>query len=173
MRRTTRNGLVLIALLTLGTPVAIALVGSGAAPCSGEEYSQFDFWVGDWVVTTPDGTQVGTNRIEKILNGCVVMENWEGAQGTSGKSFNMFFNREGKWRQSWVDNSGGRLDIEGGWQDGKMTLSGKMPGKDGKPVLHEISYTPRPDGTVRQHWRASKNKGKDWQDLFDGIYTRK
>lgn len=171
MRTTSRLGLACIAMV-LGTTLATAQ-GGAAGPCDSEEHRQFDFWVGEWVVTAPDGTVAGTNRIEKILGGCVLTESWEGSQGSTGKSFNMFFSRDGKWHQTWVDNAGGRLDLEGGWSQGKMTLSGTMPGQDGKPVRHEISWTPRPDGTVRQHWRASKNKGREWLDLFDGIYSRK
>lgn len=35
-----------------------------------------------------------------------------------------------------------------------------------------ITWTSNEDGTVRQHWRASKD-GKTWQDVFDGIYSRR
>ena len=28
-------------------------------PCSAPEYHQFDFWLGDWEVTTPDGKPAG------------------------------------------------------------------------------------------------------------------
>jgi len=161
-------------LLVLDPRLARGQGAAGAgAPCSSEEHRQFDFWVGDWVVETEAGQVAGTNRVEKMLNGCVVAENWEGSGGSIGKSFNMFYERDGKWHQTWVDGAGGRLDVEGGWKNGKMVLSGTMPGRDGKPVLHEISFTPQPDGTVRQHWRASKDRGKSWQDLFVGIYSRK
>lgn len=84
----------------------------------------------------------------------------------------MYFSRDGRWHQTWVDGRGGRLDIAGGLVDGSMVLSGTMPGAEGEPVLHEISWTPSADGTVRQHWRASKDGGGSWKDLFVGIYSR-
>lgn len=160
------------ALAMLTTPTTAQDGGSTAAPCSSEHHQQFDFWIGEWVVSAEGQGQVGTNRIEKTLNGCVLTEDWQGASGSIGKSFNMYFSGDRKWHQTWVDGAGSRLDLAGGWKKDAMVLSGSMPGQDGKPVLHEISWTPRPDGTVVQHWRASKDRGKNWQDLFVGIYTR-
>ncbi len=54
-----------------------------------------------------------------------------------------------------------------------MVLSGERPGSEGATVTHEIRWTPQEDGTVKQHWRASKDDGNTWGDLFVGIYTRK
>lgn len=173
MIQTIQTKCALGALLALVATAAIAQTSASNPPCSSAEHQRFDFWVGDWGVTSQTGDTVGTNRIEKDLNGCVLMENWEGRDGSIGKSFNMFFNSDRKWHQTWVDGAGGRLDLEGGWKRDRMVLSGTMPGQDGKAVRHEISWTPLADGTVRQHWRASKDRGKNWQDLFVGIYTRK
>jgi hypothetical protein len=153
--------------------VAPAALAQNAAPCSSPEYAQFDFWVGTWDVTAPDGSAAGSNRIEKILNGCVLQENWSGAGGSIGKSFNMYYARDKTWRQTWVDGQGSRLDLAGGWADGKMTLKGETPGQGGKLVRHEVSWTPQPDGTVVQHWRASRDEGKTWTDAFLGIYKKR
>lgn len=47
-------------------------------PCDTRpQASQFDFWVGEWDVIVK-GKPAGVNRIEKILNGCVLQENWKG-----------------------------------------------------------------------------------------------
>src|ERR1051326_8474286 len=57
-----------------------------ASPCSGPEFHELDFWIGEWDAAwpaspgSPAGT--GTNRIEKVLDGCVVSENFE-ASGPS------------------------------------------------------------------------------------------
>ena len=140
-------------------------------PCTAPEHRQFDFWAGDWEVVTPDGKTAGTNSIRRILNGCALEESWQGAGGSIGKSFNMYFARDGKWHQSWVDGNGGRLDLAGGLDDsGRMVLSGRMPAPQGGEVLHEISWEKLPDGTVKQHWRVSRDGGKAWQDAFVGIY---
>ena len=79
----------------------------------------------------------------------------------------------GRWHQTWVDDSGGILYLDGGLRDGSMILSGKRIGRLGKPVTDRITYTPRPDGTVRQWWQVSRDDGKTWATSFDGIYHRK
>ncbi len=142
-------------------------------PCSADEYRHFDFWVGEWAVTQPDGTVAGENSIQPILNGCVLLEQWQGAAGSTGKSFNTYDARGGEWRQTWVDANGGRLDLVGGLDGEDMVLSGERPGADGSTVNHEIRWSPLEDSTVRQHWRASRDGGETWNDLFVGIYSPK
>ncbi len=140
-------------------------------PCSAPEHRQFDFWAGDWEVFAPGGNKAGTNSIRPILNGCALEESWQGAGGSIGKSFNMYFARDGQWHPSWVDGSGGRLDLVGGLDArGRMVLSGQMPGPQGGEVMHEISWEKQPDGSVKQHWRVSRDGGETWQDAFVGIY---
>jgi len=143
--------------------------------CNLAEHRQFDFWVGDWNVTA-DGKAVGSNRVERILGGCVLQENWQGAGpgGVSGTSFNVYDKATGRWHQTWVDSTGLLLQLDGGLVDGRMILSGKRPSPDGKgETLHRIGWTPSPDGTVRQLWEASSDDGGNWAVLFDGRYERK
>jgi hypothetical protein len=142
-------------------------------PCSGPEYRQFDFWVGEWDVTQPDGTPAGTNRIEIILGGCVLFESWESATSPhEGHSFNIY-GRDGKWHQTWVDNGGLLLELVGGLVDGRMVMSQDRTRPDGKTVHHEVSWEKLETGQVRQHWRASSDGGQTWNDVFVGIYTKK
>ncbi|MEM7585013.1 MAG: hypothetical protein AAF560_16585 [Acidobacteriota bacterium] len=140
-------------------------------PCTSEQHRQFDFWVGEWEVTQPDGTVAGTNRIEKILDGCVIKENWTSA-GMRGESYNIF-TPGGGWHQTWVDTTGRLLTLDGELKDGKMVLAGETPGQDGKPLKHEIAWTPMADGRVKQHWRVSRDSGETWTDAFIGLYARK
>ncbi len=142
-------------------------------PCAAAEYRQFDFWAGDWSVTTPDGKKAGDNRIEMILDGCALMENWTGDSGMRGHSFNIYSQRSGQWHQTWVDTNGTLLQLDGGIKDGKMVLTGSNPGPNGKPVHHEISWKILDDGRVLQHWRISKDGGATWSDAFVGYYARK
>jgi hypothetical protein len=158
---------------------AIALPGWVAAqettprPCSDAEYSQFDFWVGEWRVTDPSGTDQGNNRIEKILGGCAIQENWAGAQGMTGHSFNFYAKRRGIWHQTWVDSNGLLLMLDGGLDNGTMVLRGQTPARDGKGSMeHEISWEPLTDGRVRQVWRISSDGGSTWTDAFVGLYAR-
>ena len=34
--------------------------------CCTEKHTGFDFWIGNWTVTNPDGSAAGTNTIEKF-----------------------------------------------------------------------------------------------------------
>jgi hypothetical protein len=169
-----RRSLALAALCTLPALAAPAQE-TPPPPCAGAEHRAFDFWIGEWDVTDPDGAPAGRNRIESILDGCVLLETWEGAQGSAGRSFNMFDARgDGRWHQTWVDGSGGRLDLVGGLDgEGRMVLEGERPGAEGGTVRHRITWTPEAGGTVRQHWQASSDAGATWNDLFLGTYRRR
>ena len=141
-------------------------------PCAAPESRQFDFWIGDWDVFKPDGTQAGTNRIAPVY-GCVLHESWKGRGGYEGQSFNRYDAERGVWHQSWVDSSGGLLVIEGAFKDGTMRLSDAgQPGKKDPLKVNEIAWNANPDGSVRQLWRTSVDGGKTWTTAFDGKYVK-
>jgi hypothetical protein len=143
-------------------------------PCVSAQDRQFDFWLGDWNVTdNASGRPVGTNDITRELKGCVLHEHWAGAGGSHGMSFNHYDAARKVWHQTWVDDSGGILYLDGEMRDGSMVLSGKRIGRQGATVTDRITYTPRPDGTVRQWWQISRDGGATWTTSFDGIYHRK
>jgi hypothetical protein len=156
------------------TGVAAPAASPSPAPCSASAYHQFDFWVGNWTVYgTQDRKLSGTNDVTREQGGCVLQEHWIGTSGDTGTSVNLYYDRAHHWHQTWVDNSGGLLLLDGGLRGGNMVLSGTMPGRDGKPVLNRIEWTPNKDGTVRQLWTASRNGGKTWNILFDGTYKKR
>lgn len=142
--------------------------------CTSIEHRQFDFWVGRWVVFTPDGKQAGENRIELIDGGCALQERWLGAGGFSGTSLNHYDATARVWRQYWVDNQGGSLRLAGGFESGSMVLSGTAPlgGTPGALLHHRITWTALADGAVRQWWQRSQDDGKTWTTAFDGRYVR-
>ncbi len=141
-------------------------------PCGAAEHRQFDFWLGDWNVTTPDGKPAGTNRITLILGGCALREEWRGASGSAGTSLNAFDATARRWRQTWVDDKGGVLLLAGELEEGKMVLVGEHP-QAGKTVRERITWTPLSGGRVRQFWDSSDDGGKTWQTQFDGTYAPK
>ena len=116
-------------VLALCVPMTIAAEDAEppAAPesgtCEEAEYRQFDFWIGDWTVTS-GGEAAGTNSIHPVHGGCALEENWQGTGegGISGSSFNIYDNATGKWHQTWVDANGGLLLLDGGVVDGSMVL---------------------------------------------------
>src|ERR1700741_5316479 len=52
------------------------------------ERHRFDFWIGEWDVTTPDGKPAGSSVIESVSGGCALLENWTSRSGGRGKSLN-------------------------------------------------------------------------------------
>src|SRR5215470_19618567 len=66
-------------------------------------YHKLDFWLGNWnVFNMQDGSKDGTNRIEKILNGCALVENWHDVTGGEGKSLFYYQRATKQWKQVWV-----------------------------------------------------------------------
>lgn len=156
-------------LLALG-PIAAA--EATPAPCAAAEYHQFDFWVGSWTVKDDKGALLGTNQVDVIQDGCAIQEHWKGTDGSAGTSFTVYYAPARKWHQTWVDSSGGLLLMDGGIVDGAMVLQGERVGKKYKSVIDKTTWTPLPDGRVRQFWQASVDGGKTWRTIFDGFYQR-
>lgn len=160
-----------LALAILPLPLATGAVSSQA--CSSAEHRQFDFWLGDWDVFTPDGKPAGTSRIERITDGCAVLENWAGKRGLTGKSLNIYDVADQQWHQFWVDSSGTRIMLDGTFADGKMVLQSNTTDRKrpGVKVTQRITWSKNADGSVRQLWDTSEDAGKTWTVSFDGKYV--
>ena len=141
---------------------------------STDPHRQFDFWVGDWEVSDPQGRVVGRNRIERLFEEIGLQERWEGASGLRGTSYNI--HAGGRWHQTWVDSSGTLLLLNGGLRDGTMVLEESAPSPDDPEttVRNRISWSlidGDPDA-VRQLWEVSSDDGLTWATAFDGHYRR-
>jgi len=168
-----KNAIVaLIFALALSPAAALAAGGPVVKPCSAAEDRQFDFWVGNWRVTDPQGKFAGTNDVTVEYGGCVVQEHWRGAGGDVGSSFNAYRPSTKMWHQTWVDNQGQVILLDGTYADNVMTLSGPFKTRKGKTAVNRIRWT-RIDGDhVRQLWDYSLDGGKSWTVAFDGLYSR-
>ncbi|MEO6581165.1 MAG: hypothetical protein ABIN83_08450 [Sphingomicrobium sp.] len=142
------------------------------------ESKQWDFWVGSWEVR-PKGaeTVIAHSLIEKRYSSCAIRENWmpmgREIKGGGG-SLSLYDTRKKQWRQTWIDSSGTRVDLDGGFSGGVMTIAGNWenyvaPGKD---ALVRMQYQLQPNGEVRQWGDSSDDGGKTWQPGFDFLYRR-
>lgn len=156
----------------LALVVGLFAATAQAAPCSGSEHRQFDFWLGEWQVHRADGTFAGINRITLEYGGCVIHERYATGRGYSGESLNVYDATRKVWHQTWVDVSGLLLTLEGKWDGKSMVLEGLAPDAQGALVKQRITWTPGADGTVRQLWETADAAGS-WSVAFDGRYTRK
>ncbi|MBI4907652.1 MAG: hypothetical protein HY820_28775 [Acidobacteria bacterium] len=152
-------------------PAFMTAARDASTRCSKPAAREFDFWAGDWDVFVPRG-RAGANTIQPVAGGCVLLENWSGLGGVDGKSFNFVDNETGEWRQVWV-SAGGNLDLRGKWDGRHLRLSGENKGPQGATLQQRITWTPRIDGAVRQHWEQSRDGGATWVTAFDGTYLRR
>jgi hypothetical protein len=138
-------------------------------PCAATEYHQFDFWVGDWDAFDFDNpaTKVARLKVDRILNGCVLREDYACADGHEGQSFSIYDSSRKVWHQSWVTNRGEMLVIEGKFQDGVMVLTGVDHAK-GEQL---VRGTWKPvTGGVREIGVTSADGGKTWKPWFDLVF---
>lgn len=149
-------------------------------PCSGSEYRQFDFWIGEWEAFAPTGKKGGDSKISLMLDSCTILEEWTstGLQNGlryAGKSYNMYNAAKKKWQQYWVDNTGSITQyFNGHYEEGKMIV--QTENEKVNDTLWQIQkmtfYNLGPD-KVRQHGEASNDGGKTWITSFDLEYRRK
>lgn len=144
--------------------------------CDKPEYRQFDFWLGEWTVTA-NGKHAGNNVISKHLGECALFEHYTTPTGYEGTSFNIYDKITRRWHQTWVDNTGLMLQLEGGLEtlpSGKkgMVMWGEGMNPQGATVTHRITWSPEEKGDVRQHWQMSEDQGISWSTVFDGLYTK-
>lgn len=134
------------------------------------ENHEFDFWLGEWDVTWGEGVH-GTNRVESILDGAVIQENFNG-DGLIGISVSVFSREDSRWHQTWVDNSGSYLDFVGEFVDGKMILS-RNGIAEGKPIKQRMVWFDISAEQFRWNWERSDDDGATWRALWEIQYQRK
>ena len=100
--------------------------------CASAAHRELDFWIGDWDVAiharqspTSDawGNARGHQHVEAILGGCAIAEHFTGdGPGTpwAGASYSSL--QPQGWRQTWVDDSGGYLALDGTPEGRAVTL---------------------------------------------------
>jgi hypothetical protein len=148
-------------------------------PCVAPQQKQFDFWLGEWDLTWPGAKPGevghGTNSITRVMDGCVVEENFSGGDSMHlrGKSLSVYVPRAGKWKQTWVDNEGGYLKFVGEFKDGMMILAREATRPDGTRILQRMVFkniTPR---QFDWSWEFSKDGGNTWVVNWPIHYRRK
>jgi dihydroorotase/N-acyl-D-amino-acid deacylase len=159
------------ALASIGAPSANAQT---AQPCGTEAHRHFDFWKGRWVVRAATGVLAGHNTLTVALGSCVLKEHYTTPSGYEGESLNIYDASRGVWHQTWTDNAGLLLVLEGGYEGDEMIMQGPTTGSDGTVTLNRVTWS-RVDGSadrVRQFWETSTDEGVTWTTSFDGLYLR-
>jgi hypothetical protein len=136
--------------------------------------TELDFWLGDWDVAWQGGH--GANRLERILDGRVIHERFEesaedGSGGLVGESWSVFEPDRSLWRQTWVDNQGGYLDLVGERVDGWFAFARSAPER-GPRARQRMVFRDVRDDTLRWTWEASDDDGRTWTGRWEIDYHR-
>jgi hypothetical protein len=140
--------------------------------CTAPEYRQFDFWIGDWDAFDVDNPikPVARVRVDRILDGCVVREDYQDTTGKKGQSFSIYDASRKVWHQSWVTNHGELLQLDGKFQSNEMVLTA-VDRSEGKERLARGVWKADSRG-VRETGTSSSDGGKTWKPWFDLLFRR-
>lgn len=145
-----------------------------AKSCGDAEHHAFDFWIGDWdafdAPLTPASKPIARNRVDAILAGCVLREDYDQNDGHRGQSFTIYDATRKVWHQSWVTNRGELLVLEGTRSGRRITLEGERTDSKGSQRVRAF-WEPQGDD-VRETATASDDGGRTWKPLFDILFRR-
>ena len=149
-------------------------------PCDANpKYNEFNFWIGEWDVYDLKNNIAGQSKISKILDNCVVLEEWISAsaqQGLifSGKSYNTYNAATKQWQQTWVDNTGGSNEyLTGYFEDDAMHFKSRPFSNGNNTSIRTITFFKLKDSKVRQLGEISNDDGKTWTTEYDLEYRPK
>lgn len=157
-------------------PGCVAAQAPPSHGCDSPESRQLDFWLGEWELTyrQPDGA-VGKsrNRITKVLDGCVVLEEFSGAPGVKleGRSVSTFDRNTRRWKQAWVDNTAAYLDFTGGLEDGHMVFS-RDAQREGRTFRQRMVFRDVERDRLKWLWQRSDDGGGTWVTQWEIDYRR-
>jgi len=142
-----------------------------------EDSTLFDFWVGDWNLewTNADGSKsFGTTKIEKILDGKVIQENFRDPKsGAKGISISVYNSKKKTWHQAWADNGGSYYDFEGVLVNGKPIFRTKEKEVSGNKIIQRMVFYDIKPNSLTWDWELTKDGGKTWALHWRIFYTRK
>lgn len=154
--------------------VAAAQPTAIKSACSSAEHRQLEFWIGDWDVAirarkSPTATEwgegKGTQHVESILGGCAIAEHFsaDGPQAPwAGKSYSSWQPQLGKWRQTWVDDSGSYLAFTGGLEGGVMTLYGEPRTANDVHIQMRMVFEDVTPDSLHWEWQRTVD---DWKSV--------
>ena len=162
----------LILLLTF--PFLLSNLVAQSEAYDNPNYREFDFWIGEWdVVKTGTQELLGYSKIDSIVDGFAVQENYKNARSQyQGTSINKFNTATDQWEQFWVDNTGLTLHLKGQKIENQMILQNVI-GEGEFQLKNRITWIDHGNGTVQQIWERSEGEDESWSKIFDGMYIKK
>jgi len=143
---------------------------------SGFDGTELEFWLGDWDATWEGGH--GTNRLRRVLRDRVILEEFDeaddsgGADALHGRSWSVFDAERRLWRQTWVDDQGGYLDLVGGRVDGWFSFERAAPER-GPRARQRMVFRDVTSNTFHWTWESSPDDGATWVTRWAIDYRRR
>jgi hypothetical protein len=162
---------VLAALFSLTAVAALARPDNSCTAST--EGRQFDFWLGEWVVSYPGAISPSESKVYLELDKCMIVESWDGGKGHSGKNMFAYSSDDKRWHGMFADNEGRVHVFKGKVTRGAAEFYGPSHNESGRAVLNRIKVTRINSEKVEQTWEKSSDNGATWTIEFRGEYTRK
>lgn len=144
-----------------------------AGPCSGNA-RQLDFWLGDWSVSAPGSAPNAVSHVSSALDGCLIVESWDGGRGHIGENFMAWSADDQRWHGFFADNKGRvHLFADGTASADSATFTAPSRDANGATVLNRVTIHRVSADQVEQLWLKSADNGATWTTEFRGLYTRK
>lgn len=164
----------LVSALSLSEQPPKPAVDASRYPCNGVH--TFDFWVGDFDATPwnePTSPVRGHLHNTREYEGCVILERWDGVNGSRGMSMAFYDVNRRVWRMVWNGDDNQSNDFEGSYEDGAMRFEGWVLDPSGERVLaRNVLQDVAPD-TIRHTYSISTDGGKTWVVKSDGRFRRR
>ena len=162
--------LALVGCFSAGQPRALA----AETPASLDpESRQFDFWLGDWAITNPNGSNEASSRVYLALGQYLLVENWDDGRGHKGENLFAYSADDKTWHGMFADNHGRVHVFTGKVTTGLAEFYGPSRGSAGESVLNRIRVVRLAPDKVEQSWEQSTDNGASWAAVFKGEYSRK
>jgi hypothetical protein len=132
-----------------------------------------DFWLGSWDLSWAGGGH-GTNTIQRILEGRVIEESFDGRDDENsliGRSLSVRSVADDRWRQTWVDSTGAYLDFVAVEAGGRISFQ-RENRVDGNAVLDRMVWLDVTLDAFRWQWQRSHDQGESWDVLWEIDYRR-
>ena len=164
--------------LIITTLIACVLIasayGATAPPCvSNPQSRELDYWVGNWRIGAAGSSGTAHSTVSLALDKCLVVENWDGGRGHSGKNVFGYSADDKSWHGLFADNEG-RLHVftSGKVSSGSAQFEGASRGGNGETVLNRVIIVRLNPDRVQQTWEKSDDNGSTWKVAFRGEYSR-
>jgi len=141
----------------------------------------FDFWIGEWDITWTDNVGNpgnGISSVKKIFEGTVIEEEFVALVGRSkgykGKSLTLHQAQRGRWKQAWIDNQFGFLDLTGTRNNDRIVLTTELSTTpDGRKTIHRVTFSDIKMDSFDWFWEFSTDGGISWDPIWKLKYSRK